>query len=137
MRNLIRTAVTISLMLLFTSMPRAQSQSEMNRGFCDKYRRAEAEMTKIYRQIVSGYSSDKLFIGKLRKAQRAWLIFREAHLESLYPEPNKLPAYGSVNLTCRCTALEEITRDRIKVLKQWVTGAQEGDVCSGSIKIKR
>jgi hypothetical protein len=27
---------------------------------------------------------------------------------------------------------ESLTRERIKTLKQWTTGAEEGDVCNGS-----
>ena len=93
-------------------------------------------MNAVYRQVLNKYKGDTLFVAKLKAAQRAWIAFRDAHLESLYPEANKLQAYGSVNPVCRCGGLTELTAERAKQLKQWLNGAEEGDVCSGSVKIK-
>ena len=33
--------------------------------------------------------------------------------------------------------LDELTKSRIKTLKVWLDGIEEGDVCSGSVKIAR
>jgi uncharacterized protein YecT (DUF1311 family) len=137
MQTLIRTLTAIVLTLLCSHVPQAQTQAQMNRDACDEYRKADVEMNSVYGQILKSYERDTPFIEKLKKAQRAWLLFRDAHLESLYPAQDKLAAYGSVNEMCRCTVLAELTSQRTKVLKRWVTGVQEGDVCSGSIKTKQ
>jgi uncharacterized protein YecT (DUF1311 family) len=114
----------------------AQTQGEMNDDACAKYKKADAEMSAVYRQVLDKYKSETLFIAKLRAAQRAWIAFRDAHLESLYPEPNKLQTYGSVNPMCRCDVLAELTTERTNQLRKWLKGAEEGDVCSGSVRIK-
>ena len=112
-----------------------QTQGELNQTACEKYKRADAEMNKTYQQIFRVYTKEKRFLDKLKTAQRAWLVFRDAHLESLYPDPSK-GAYGSVNPMCRCIALENLTVERTKALQHWVQGMPEGDVCAGSIKTK-
>ena len=38
---------------------------------------------------------------------------------------------------CEASYLDELTKSRIKTLKVWLDGIEEGDVCSGSVKIAR
>ena len=125
----------IALMLACASAV-AQTQAQMNQDACRKYEETDAEMNKVYQQVLNEYKKDTAFIQKLKTAQRLWVAFRNAHIESLYPKPNKLAAYGSIHPTCRCLALTEITTARIEALKRWIKGGEEGDTCSGSIKIK-
>lgn len=125
----------IVILLAVCSSP-AQTQGEMNEDACAKHKKGDTEMNAVYRQVLTKYKSETVFLVKFKAAQRAWVAFRDAHLESLYPEANKLPAYGSVNPMCRCSVLTELTAERTKQLKQWLNGAEEGDVCSGSVKIK-
>lgn len=123
------------LVILFTSGNLvSQTQSETNQDACTSYKNADAEMNRLYRQVLNGYKSDAVFIRKLKLAQRAWVQFRDAHLESLYPKQDKLSAYGSAHPMCRCLVLAELTDERTKALKKWVTGPEEGDVCAGSMK---
>jgi hypothetical protein len=63
------------------------------------------------------------------------VVFRDAHLASIYPAVDKRTAYGTVNPMCQCMELEKITDERTHVLQQWVKGIEEGDVCGGSIKV--
>jgi hypothetical protein len=37
---------------------------------------------------------------------------------------------------CYSAYKEELTRQRIKTLQQWLEGVEEGDVCAGSLKLK-
>jgi uncharacterized protein YecT (DUF1311 family) len=116
--------------------PHAQTQMELNEKACVAYKTADAEMNKVYRRILSENRADKLFVQKMRAAQRAWLVFRDAHLEALYPAADKRAAYGTVNPMCQCMELEKLTNERVSVLRQWGDGIEEGDVCGGSIKVK-
>jgi hypothetical protein len=45
-------------------------------------------------------------------------------------------SYGSVHPMCWSLYKEELTRERLNVLKTWLDGTEEGDVCSGTVKIK-
>jgi len=113
-----------------------QTQSQMNQNTCKQYERADAELNNVYKQVLSEYAKDTEFIEKLKAAQRAWVAFRDAHLESIYPAKDKLAEYGSVYETCRCQVLTDLTKQRTEMLRQWLRGVKEGDVCSGSIKIR-
>ena len=114
-----------------------QTQSEMNEEACGRYKKADAELNRIYQRIMRDYAADKLFIEKMKVAQRAWIAFRDAHMDSLYPASASLYHYGNVNPMCRCIELESLTKDRIIALREWADGVHEGDVCSGSKKIKQ
>jgi len=95
---------------------------------------ADNELNSVYKQILEKYKDDKLFISKLEKAQSNWLKFRDAHLESVYPGKNKTFYYGSAYPVCANRIMTELTQQRIKQLKLWLNGIQEGDVCAGSRK---
>ena len=112
-----------------------QSQAETKFDNCD-FSKADARLNKVYQQVLAEYRRDKIFIEKLRAAQRAWLAFRDAHLESIYPAPDRR-TYGSVNPTCRCVILVELTEERTKTLQRWIDGTIEGDGCAGSVKMRR
>lgn len=129
--------ILCALVLLWSAAgARAQSQAELNREACAQYKVADDELNKIYAQILQEYKADAALVEKMRAAQRAWVAYRDAHLEAMYPAPNKSLAYGSAHPMCRCYALAEATRERAEVLRRWVDGVEEGDVCAGSIKTR-
>jgi uncharacterized protein YecT (DUF1311 family) len=130
-------ALVVALALNATIGASGQTQSEVNEDACGKYKKADAEMTRLYQRIMRDYAQDKNFIQKMKIAQRAWIAFRDAHLDSLYPEADSLSNYGSVNPMCRCMELESLTRNRTSQLREWADGVEEGNVCSGSKKFKR
>ena len=123
-------------LLLACASASSQTQARMNEDACRAYQEADAEMNKLYQQVLSEYKAETVFVQKLKAAQRLWLAFRNAHVESLYPKPNKVAEYGTVYPTCRCQALTEITTARTEALRRWIKGGEEGDTCTGSIKIK-
>ncbi|MBI1929685.1 DUF1311 domain-containing protein [Candidatus Poribacteria bacterium] len=131
--------VIINLRAQPKKAPVRDSLSEARDAFldaCEEFQKTDAELNKMYKQILDVYKDNTLFINKLKIAQRAWINFRDAHVESLYPGDDKLLLYGSVYPMCRCIVLNTLTRQRIEQLQQWLAGTEEGDVCSGSIRIR-
>ena len=111
-----------------------QTQVQLNKEACDDYKKADVEMNGAYQTILREYRSERPFVDALRKAQLAWIRYRDAHVESIYPVDAS--QYGSINHMCRCNQLAGITRERTRLLNQWVEGVEEGDVCAGSVKTK-
>lgn len=111
-----------------------QTQTEMNINANKQYKKADLELNSSYQKIMKEYASQHLFIENLKKAQRLWLQLRDAELAAKFPETGK---YGSAELMCKVMYLEELTKDRNKFLRTWVTGIAEGDVCNGSVKLKK
>ncbi len=133
--NTIKTicaALPIFAALHFTAY--GQTQTDMNQQAGNQYQRADKELNIVYQKILKEYAKQRVFIAKLKTAQRLWVQLRDAELEARYPEPNQ---YGSALPTCRALYLKEMTQQRTKFLRTWLTGIPEGDVCNGSVKIKR
>ncbi|HEU4388297.1 MAG TPA: lysozyme inhibitor LprI family protein [Blastocatellia bacterium] len=126
---------SIIITLLACAMPRAQAEADLNPDACAKYKKADAELNRVYQRVLSEYTKDAVFIQKLRAAQRAWIVYRDAQVESRYPALNKLSSYGNVYPVCRCLELIRLTNSRTTELQRWLDGVVEGDVCAGSIKI--
>ncbi len=140
--KLIAVAVAIPAALFFVfalSVPVAnaadeQTQLQLNEQACGEYKKADAEMNRVYELIRRDYRGDRLFLAALRKAQLAWIRYRDAHVESIFPGDRS--QYGSINPMCRCGELAEMTKARTTILNRWVEGIEEGDVCAGSVKTK-
>lgn len=84
----------------------AQTQDEMNQEACVEYKKADAELNKVFQQVLNDYKTDALFVRKMKIAQRAWVAYRDAHVDSLYPigpTANPCLQYGTVYPMCRCT----------------------------------
>jgi uncharacterized protein YecT (DUF1311 family) len=93
---------------------------------------AEAALNAVYQQVLSEYSADPIFIDAFVAAQRAWLAYRSAELLARFPHRTSR-MHGSVLPMCTSLVGEELTRQRIAHLRQWLTGVPEGDVCAGSL----
>lgn len=113
----------------------AQTQQDMNAEAYNAYMRADSQLNKVYNNILAEYRENKSFITHLKKAQRAWVIFRDAQVDARYP-PEERPHYGSVFPLCHSMYLQELTEIRINELNVWLIGIEEGDVCLGSVKMK-
>lgn len=117
-----------------SSHAKAQTQQDINDQACSDYKKADREMNQAYQTILRDYSKDRGFVVAMRKAQLAWIRYRDAHLNSIFPGDRS--QYGSVNPMCRCNELAELTKQRTQILNRWVEGIAEGDVCAGSVKVK-
>jgi len=121
-----------SIFLLLITFAFGQTQTEMNQDAQAEYKKVEKEINSIYQKILKEYSSNTEFIKKIKVAERLWIQFRDAEVGARYPEERE--NYGSIYSTCVYTYMTQLTQERIKTLKQWLTGIHEGDACSGSIK---
>lgn len=130
-----RIAILTMLFFLFSLISTAQTQSEMNVEAYNSYMVADKELNKMYDKIRIAYKNDTLFLANLKVAQRAWIQFRDADINARYPNGNK-DYYGSVFPMCQSLYLQSLTEKRISELKLWLDGLEEGDVCSGSVRIK-
>ncbi len=91
---------------------------------------------KIVERYSKGSEANPVFVQKFEKSQSAWISYRDAHLDAIFPytTPNE---YGSAQPMCAATIKTELTRSRITQLRQWLEGIEEGDVCLGSRLIRK
>ena len=128
-----KKVVVLVFVLLTIQISFAQTQGELNKKAQDNFLKANNELNTVFKRILTEYKDDTLFIKNLKAAQKIWIQFRDAELKMKFPDTNE---YGTVLPMCWSMYKEQLTRDRIKTLNEWLTGVPEGDVCSGSARIK-
>jgi len=114
----------------------AKTQLDINSCTGAVFKQADKELNELYKIILIEYADDQKFIEKFKVTQRAWLKFRDAEMDALFPHKDEDRYYGSVYPMCSDTWLTTLTKERIAQLKKWSHKVKEGDVCSGSIKVK-
>jgi uncharacterized protein YecT (DUF1311 family) len=131
-----RTVIIFAIFALSAApVARAQTQGEMNTQTAGEFEAADRQLNSIYQKILAEYADDEPFLASLKEAQRCWIAFRDAQLKMKYPdrEPGH---YGSIQPVCEAMYLTELTNDRIKALRAWIDGVEEGNVCAGTVRIK-
>lgn len=115
----------------------AGSQAALNACSAGDFAKADQELNRVWKAIQAKYKDQPVFLEKLKASQKLWLQFRDAEVEALYPvgkNENAGAQYGSSYPMCVGQAKARLTQQRTEQLKAWLDGAQEGDVCAGSIK---
>ena len=131
-----KKALSLICFILIIVCGFGQTQSDLNDAEHKKYLKADKELNSIYQKILKEYKADSDFIKNLKISQKIWIHFREAEMKVKYPAKES-GIYGSVFPMCWSIYLTDLTHDRTKTLKVWLDGIEEGDVCSGSVKIKQ
>lgn len=114
----------------------SQSQSDLGKTSMQSLQKADKELNAIYQKILTSYKSDAPFIKNLKAAQKVWIQFRDAEMKMKYPDRG-LGYYGSSLPMCKADYQTALIRDRIATLQEWIDGVEEGDVCAGSVKVRK
>lgn len=125
-----------AMVLLAPIFAIAQSQGDMNADADKEYRKADQELNAVYQRVLREYGSDTAFIRRFKASQRIWIQLRDAEMMTRYPDESGRLAYGSVFPMCWSIYMTTLTKERSKHLRTWITGIEEGDVCSGSVRVK-
>jgi uncharacterized protein YecT (DUF1311 family) len=104
----------------------AMTQSEMNHCADEDASAADAELNRVYQDLLSKNKTNVIATKKLRNAQRAWIAFRDAQLEAFYPAQDKQREYGSIYLMCHAKVAMAITKRRTAQLRRML---QDKDPC--------
>jgi uncharacterized protein YecT (DUF1311 family) len=112
----------------------AQTQYELNTCAGSEFAAADQTLNEVYEQVLRQYRTDRPFIEKFKVAQRAWLRFRDAEMEALFPKADEQGEYGSVFPMCFAQWKSQLTHERTDQLRRWLKGGEEGDACRGSIR---
>jgi len=105
------------------------TQIEMNACAANELAEADRQLNASYQALLKKEAKNTAFIQKLRKAQRAWIDFRDAELEAMYActEPNPAVCWGSM-LPLRYTSYKaKLTRERNERLRRLMTEGQPAD----------
>lgn len=116
------------LLLLCSEGIAFETQLELNEKACQRFSETDQKLNEVYNHILKAYKDDPLFIKNLKTAQKAWIVYRDRHLDALYTPGEH---WGSINPFCRCGELERLTQERLLHLESWLR-QEEGDGCAGT-----
>ena len=74
----------------------ARTQSEMNVCASEEAASMDARLNQVYEELLSQTANHQEAIAKIKAAERAWLIYRDAYIDAMYPAKDKQTEYGSV-----------------------------------------
>jgi uncharacterized protein YecT (DUF1311 family) len=123
MRTLLLSLVWTSLTAIFTPGAQAQSQAEINQEAHASLDKADAELNQVYNKVLSQKKAAPAEVEALKRAQRAWLAFVEAHLNAYFYVPegeNPRQTYGSSYPAEFAAQKEAMIRTRIAQLKEFL-----------------
>src|SRR5262245_58794875 len=125
----------LAILSLSTTLCIGQTQLEMNTEAAKNYQKADTELNTAYQKILTEYKADTAFVRNFKTAQRLWVQLRDAEMKAKYPD-REAGYYGSIQPMCWYMYLTDLTEERTKKIKIWLTGIEEGDTCSGTVKTK-
>ena len=97
------------------------SQAELNDCFGNVFKKADAELNVLYRQITARLKDDQATTKLLVAAQRAWVAFRDAECDFSASGVDGGTALGMILAIC----LDKLTLKRIDDFKNYLN-CQEG-----------
>lgn len=101
----------------------AIDQSTLNACAEKDYKKSDAELNKLYKDIRIRLSDQPDTVKKLVSAQRAWIAFRDAECDFATLNTQGGSAYGMLVSMCR----DGLTQARIKEFKTYLS-CEEGDM---------
>lgn len=121
MRRELKTAmILLACVLMATLSANTQTQFEMNVDAGKKADAADKKLNATYQQVIKKYKTNAVFIHNLGTAQKDWVVFRDAYLESIFPAADKQIEYGSMYPLSYSESQETVTRTRTHQLERFL-----------------
>jgi uncharacterized protein YecT (DUF1311 family) len=98
------------------------AQPELNACAADEAARVDGELNRVYRELLSKNSDDPAAAEKIKKARRAWVAYRDAYVEAMFPAEDKQAEYGSMYPMEVSQILAALTRQQVEALKDLIRG---------------
>src|ERR1700680_1367615 len=96
----------------------AKSQMEMNSCANEEAARVDSELNSVYRKLLSQTASQPGATAKIKSAEKAWIAYRDAYIEAMYPSNDKLAEYGSVYPMEVELLRAKLTNRHVKAMKE-------------------
>jgi len=75
---------------------KAKTQHEINVCASEEAARADDELNATYRKLLLKAAGQEKAVAKIKAAERAWLAYRDAYIDAMYPAEDKQAEYGSI-----------------------------------------
>jgi uncharacterized protein YecT (DUF1311 family) len=75
---------------------KANTQAEMTACASEEAARVDTKLNTKYRSLLARVASQPEAVAKIKAAERAWVVYRDAYIEATYPAKDKAIEYGSI-----------------------------------------
>ena len=111
---LLRLFLLAAISILPAVSARAQTQAQMNNQAAAEFKKADADLNKVYAKVVAKLDDEGK--EKLKVAQRAWIAFRDAQAEV----DADISRGGSMVPLLRASSMTDSTQARIRQLQDYL-----------------
>ena len=101
------------------------TQAGLNHCASDEAARMDVDLNRTYQQLESKARHVPGATEKIKKAERAWIQYRDAYLDAMFPAADKQANYGSIYPMDFALLRAELTREQAKRLNELIK--QYGD----------
>ena len=92
----------------------------MNACASEEAARVDAELNRVYGILLSKAAGDQNALKAIKAAERAWVAYRDAYMEAMYPDPDKQASYGSIFPMEYDLLRAKLTRQQIEALRELI-----------------
>ena len=110
---------------------KAKTQMEMNACASQEAARSDAELNEVYRKLLSQAASQQEAVAKIKAAERAWVAYRDAYMDAMYPAKDKQAEYGSIYPMEADLLRAKLTQQQVVALKELLRAIQ----WSGAVRL--
>ncbi len=75
---------------------KAKTQFDMNACARGEAARVDAKLNNVYRELLSKAADEPEAVAKIKAAEKAWIAYRDAYMDAMYPAKDKAAEYGSI-----------------------------------------
>lgn len=99
----------------------AGNQAELNQCALDEYQAADRKLNDTWKKLMAKFKNDKTATAKLKAAQKAWLVFRDAEIEATFAcDAGDRSCWGSMEPMLRHGELTALTQARTTRLQKYL-----------------
>jgi len=106
---------------------KASTQTVMHVCANEEALRADAELNDIYQNLLSVARKQSASVDKVRAAEKAWIGYRDAYIDAMYPATDKQAAYGSSYPMEVDLLRAKLTQQQIAALKELLKRYSDSD----------
>jgi uncharacterized protein YecT (DUF1311 family) len=96
----------------------AKTQHDLNGCANEEAKRVDVELNKVYKLLLSKVRGNAVATAKIQAAQKAWVAYRDAYIDAMYPAKDKQAEYGSIFPMEVNLLAAKLTRQQIGALQE-------------------
>ena len=112
-----------------------KSQTDINLDEANSLTLLTIKLDSMYSAVIVEYQDQEIFIKNFKKSQVVWKQYMESQLLARFPEDDEYRGGSSFGM-CYALYKQQLIKERIYSVNDWLIGFPEGEICGGSVKVK-